>query len=86
MLLGSQRAKDVLSERLAFYVLDKVAHDADIDVRFEQRQAHLTERFLDIALGDSPLSLELLEDAFETVAEGIEHRSEPVCRGSGMKR
>ena len=74
MLLGGQRAQHFLADRLFPDMLDKVADDLDVDVGFEQRQAHFAQRIVDIALGNPPLPLELFEYAFETIAEGVEHR------------
>ena len=64
-------------------MLDEIADDFDIDVGLEQRKADLTQRIFDIALGDPPLAFELLEDAFEAIAKGVEHKSEPDAAGTG---
>jgi len=73
VLLGAQRAQDLLTERLLAHVLDEVAHHLDIDVSFEQRESDLTKRLFDIALCDATLALESLKDALEAVAQRIEH-------------
>src|SRR5205823_9523681 len=61
-----------------FHGVDELAHDRDVHVRFEQRQAHVTERFLDVALRDPPLALQLAEERVERSEErrvGKESRS-----------
>ena len=83
MLLGGERAQDLLTECACSYVLNEIANDLDIDVGLEQRQADLTQRIFDIALGDPPLAFELLEDAFESIAKSVEHKSEPDTAGTG---
>ncbi len=75
VLLRRERAEHFLPERLASDMLDKIANNLDIDVGFEQREPDFAERIFDIALGDSPLALELLEDVFEAVTERIKHKS-----------
>ena len=48
--------------------------DAHVDVGFEQREADLARDLVDVAFGQPPAVAELGEDAFETVAQRVEHR------------
>jgi len=43
---------DFLAEGFCFDALDEVARDLEIHVRFQQRHAHLTQRFANVFLGD----------------------------------
>ena len=54
-------------------MIDEIAHYADIHVGFKQRQPHLTQRVLHVAFGDAALASELLENAFESIAQSVEH-------------
>ena len=73
VLLGREAAQHLLTERVLLDRLDEVAHDRDVDVGFEERQAHVAQRFLDVPLGDSSLALQLAPQCFELLAQGFEH-------------
>ena len=53
--------------------LDEVADDADVDVGLEERQPHVAQRLLDVALGDLSLALQLAPQGLELLAQGFEH-------------
>ena len=80
VLLRREAPQHLLAERVPLHGVDEVAHDRDVHVRFEQRQAHVTERFLDVALRDPPLALQLAEERVELLAEGLEHQGERAFR------
>ena len=48
---------------------DERLDDAEIDVRFQQRHAHLAHRLRDILFGDARARAEALEDALQPFAE-----------------
>ena len=61
------------AERLLADALGEVADDVELDVGLEQRQAHVADRVLDVALGDLAVTAKTLDGLFELVAEGVEH-------------
>ena len=50
-LAGSQAADHVLPERRFAHARDEIAHHRKRDVGFQQGDAHLAQRLLDVALG-----------------------------------
>ena len=80
VLVGSEAAEDVLAERVAFDRVDEVSNDGDVDVGFEEREANVAQRFLDVSLADFPLPLQLSPQGFELLAQGIEHQDAEKCR------
>src|SRR5438067_1834121 len=59
--------------RTVAHTVDKRFDDLEVDVRFEQRQANLAKRSLDV-LGCKPgFAPERLEYVLESIAQGLEH-------------
>src|SRR6516165_1909374 len=59
VLLRREAPQYGFAECVLLHAFDELAYHADVDVGFQQRQAHVAERVLDVALGDLPLSPEL---------------------------
>src|SRR5690606_35388730 len=64
--------EDLLAERLLLDAREELLDDADRDVRFEERDADLPERLLDVALGDLA-SVKAAKDVGETPRDRFEH-------------
>src|SRR5262249_43092241 len=73
MLLRREAAQHLGPERVTLDRLDEVADDSDVHVGLEEREPHVAQRFLDVALGDPPLAPELAHQGIELLAQGIEH-------------
>src|SRR2546423_14109223 len=73
LLAGRDAAQDFLAESLLFDPANEILRDLEIDVRFEQRQAHLPERVIDVGLADRPMTAKILEDVLKLVAELRKH-------------
>src|SRR5262249_28303764 len=77
MLVGRQATEDLVPHRLGAHALDERLDDAEIDVRFEQRQTDFTQRRVDVLFREPGLTPDRLEDTLETVAERLEHDTRP---------
>ena len=62
-----------LAERSLADARDELAHHLEIDVRFEQRDAHLAQRVIEILLGDFSRGSEAPEGLLETIGERVKH-------------
>ena len=51
----------------------KVLRDLEIDIRFEQREAHLPQRVVDVRLADRAVTAQVLEDVLKFIAELRKH-------------
>ena len=54
VLLGREAPQHLFAEGVLLDGLDELLDDADVDVGLEERQPHVAERLLDVALGDLP--------------------------------
>ena len=61
-LPGRQRADDFLADRLVLDRRDEVLDDRQRDVGFEQREAHLAQRVLDVVVGEPCLAAQPFDD------------------------
>ena len=52
---------------------DELLHDLVVDVGFEEREAHLAHRDVDIGLGDAAAAGEVGEGQPEAIGQGVEH-------------
>ena len=67
--------------------LDEGARHLEVDVRLEQREAHLAQPRLDVLLAELALAGEPLEDVAEPVGEGVEHQAPlPRARSTCARR
>ena len=77
LLAGGDRLGDGLAAGLVLHPLDEVAGDRQRDVGLEQGDADLAQRGRDVLVGQRALAGELVEDAGEPAAEGLEHGRTP---------
>ena len=73
LLRRRQAPQDVFADRLGAHALDERLDDAEVDVRFEQRQPDLAQRRVDRLLGEPCFAAERLEDVLQAGAERFEH-------------
>jgi hypothetical protein len=78
LLTGRQAGQHLLAQRPLFDIGNELFDDPKVDIRFEERQAHLAQTFLDIALGQLAVALELLEDAVKLVGQVFKHTLAPI--------
>ena len=60
-------AQNVLTQRLALNSGDEVLGDLKMNVRFQQSQANLPERIIDVSLRDGAMAPEVLEYVLKLV-------------------
>ena len=73
LLAGRQALEDLLAERPLADGGDEVAHDREVDVRLEQREADLAHRTRDRLLVELALLAQVAEGALQLVGEAVEH-------------
>ncbi len=78
LLAGGDRLGDGLAAGLVVDSLDEIAGDRERDVGLEQGDADLAQRGRDVLVGERALAGELVEDAGEPAAEGLEHGRAPL--------
>jgi hypothetical protein len=78
-LVRGQAPEDVLAFRAGADPVHDLLRDLEVHVRLEEGQADLTERGLDLGLGEDPLAPEGLEDPLEPFAQRFEH-AKPTLR------
>ena len=74
--------EDALADRLLLDARGELPDDGKGDVRFEQREADLPQRRLEVVFGQLPFAAQLLEDSLDPVAEPFEH-PRSSCRPVG---
>ena len=67
LLTGGDRVEHLLAERPLADARDEVAHDLEVHVGFEQRNAHFAQRLVEILLRDLPGGSEAAERVLEAV-------------------
>ncbi len=73
-LLGRREAlHDLGAQGALLHVAHELAHDLEVDVGFEQRQADLAHGLVDVGLAQLAVTAQLAEDALQALGEGIEH-------------
>ena len=78
LLARGDRFGDGLAAGLVVDALDEIAGDRERDVGLEQGDADLAQRGRDVLVGERALAGELVEDAGEPAAEGLEHGRAPL--------
>src|SRR5437899_6987437 len=73
LLSGRNTANNRFAQRFFLYVRNESSGHLEIDIRFEQRQAHLTQSGVDIRLADNAMPTELLENFLKLVAKLWKH-------------
>jgi hypothetical protein len=72
-LSGCQRSDDLGTDRLVAQVGDERLDDRQRDVGFEQRQANLAQRVLDVLVGQPRFAAKRLDDTRQAFGQGFEH-------------
>ena|SRR5205823_4778344 len=73
LLARRDTAQDFLAQSFFLYAGDKTFRDLEIDIRFEQREAHLPQRVVNVRLADRAVTAQVLEDVLKLIAELREH-------------
>ncbi len=73
LLCRRQAPQNRFADRLRPNPIDERLDDAEVDVRFEQREPNLPQRDIDGRLGQPRLAAERLEDVLQAGAERFEH-------------
>jgi hypothetical protein len=76
-LVRGQALQDLLAHRAGPHALDELLGDAEVDVRFEQCEADLAQRGIDLGLAEDTLPAEGPEYPLEPFAERLEHGRPP---------
>ena len=77
-----QAAEDLVPHRLLAHPVDERLDDAEVDVRFEQRQPDLAQRGVDGRFGEACLTPERPEDPLQTLTQRLQHDVPPPGRPS----
>jgi len=70
-LAGREAADHFLAQRLGAHGFDEVLHDRKRDVRFQERDAHLAQGFLDVGFGKARFAAHALRDLREARSEVV---------------
>src|SRR5207245_577668 len=73
LLSGRNTANNCFTQRFFLNTRNEFPGDLKIDIRFEQRQAHLAQRCVDIRLADYAMPSELFENFLKLVAKLWKH-------------
>src|SRR5437762_10991403 len=73
LLTGRDAAENSFAERFCFYPPDEFSGDLKIYIRFEQRQAHLTQRGVHVRFADNAVPTQILENFLKLVAKLWKH-------------
>ena len=65
LLAGLDALDDLLADGLGLDALDEIAGDLEIDIRLEQRHAHLAQGIGDVGLGDFAEAAQVFERVLE---------------------
>ena len=74
LLSGRDTAQDGLAQRLFFDSSDESFRDLKINIGFEQCQADLAQRVIDVRFANCAMTPQVLEDLLQFVAELGKHR------------
>jgi hypothetical protein len=83
LLGGVERFVDALAHRPLADAGEHGLDDDEVDVGLEQGEADLAQDLVDIALTQHTLATEAVEDALETIGQGLEH--EPLILSAGRR-
>ena len=73
-LAGFQRTQDLLTQGFFFDPGNKISHDRQCHVGFQERHAHLTQHVGHVGFRDPRLSTDLLNELREFVGESGGHK------------
>ncbi len=74
LLTGRDASQHFLAQRLLFDPRDETLRDLKIDIRFQQREAHLAHRIVDVRLADRAMPAQVLENVLQLIAELRKHK------------
>src|SRR5438309_9442664 len=77
LLSGRNTANNYFTQRFFLNTRNEFSGDLKIDIPFEQRQAHLAQRSVDIRLANYAMPSELLENFLKLVAKLWKHNLIP---------
>src|SRR5262249_28266226 len=63
LLTGAQALHDFLAKSFRTDCIRELLHDFEVHVRFQQRHANLSKRFIEVLFTQLPLSPQILENA-----------------------
>jgi hypothetical protein len=83
--VGLHLGGDRLAEGLLLHAAQEGLHDADLDVRFEEAEAHLAQRGVDVALGQLGEAGEAVSGLAEAPGDRLEHGmlTDTLAEGEG---
>jgi hypothetical protein len=73
----------VLADRAGADVLNEIANDPEVYIRFEKSHADLPHGLLDVLLRQYAAAPELLEDSFQLFRQIFEHDRQPSLHAFG---
>ena len=73
LLRGSQGSADFGADRALPHAAQKVLDDREVDVGFQQRQAHFAQRRVDVLLGQDAALGQLVKDCLKLVGQPFKH-------------
>src|SRR4029077_12031973 len=79
LLTGRDAAENSFAKRFFFYPPDEFSGDLKIYIRFEQRQAHLTQRGVHVRFADDAVPTQILENFLKLIAELWKHDYTSIC-------
>ncbi len=68
LLLGRKALQNLLAHRLGFDGFEKSLNDLDVDIGFQEREANIAQRIIDVLLGDLALTPKPLKGQLEFFA------------------
>src|SRR5258708_4002666 len=75
LLSGGNAAQHLFAERFLSYARDEFLRDLKVNVGFEQREPDLSQRVVDVLLGDRAMTAQVLENILQLIAELGKHGS-----------
>ena len=76
LLPGRDRLQQLAAGGALPHARDELAHDLEVHIGLEQRDAHLAQRRIEVVLGNPPAAAEAAEGGLEAFAQGFQHRGE----------
>ena len=76
LLPGLDAGDHLFAERLILHAGDELLGDLEIDIRIEQRHAHLAQRLGDVRFADLAEAPQVSEGLLKFIAESVKHGRE----------
>jgi hypothetical protein len=80
LLAGLDALNDLLAQSLGLDLFDEIAGDLELDIRFQQRHADLTQGVTDVGLRDFAQAAQIAEGGLQFAAQRIEHGTQAKRR------